>query len=528
MKNKLNKNNVFGSLNSAFEQFKETPPERVWDAVELDLAKKQLEKDKKRFFWIQFSSIFILIFFIFFGTYKFINYTNPLSDNSSKSKQSIKTADTAMLERQSLIYHQPTEITNVILDKNKNSAKNSKKILNKNTNEISVGLIQTQVKDSSDNKLVDGSISEMTNKTNKKNHSAKSLNKNKASVSSKPIVNVNIKKSSNSDIQQKDKDIIQTKDEVKKTDLFAQNDLKNVTTHETKINTDSSITVVEKNNLDSVITQNPDSSIVIANTIKLDTVNQSNNTPVVTQPSEKISRLSLMAFFSPDYSSRILMKGNNSMTSSYNKVETPMFAFKSGVKIGYDLSDKWSVQLGAMYSYIELKSTPTNLNIDSSTLDNIRYSYATSSGIVSFSSEDFKEDDAGSFSSNKIYSSYSAKEKIQFINIPALVKYRFLNKKTSAYFIGGITANFIISKQVKLDVLNEPGSLTVNTTKISGLRKMNGGLLLGVEWHYNFYKGFSVLLAPTATGSFTSINKNTVVKSYPFSIGLAAGLMYHF
>lgn len=528
MKNKLNKNNVFDSLNSAFEQFKETPPERVWDAVELDLAKKELEKNKKRFFWIQFSSIFIIIFFILFGTYKFINYTNPLSDNSSKSKQSVKITDTNIFERQTLNHHQPTEITNVIVDKHKNSTKNSEKFLNKKINEISVDLIQTQVKDSSDNKLIDGSVSVMANRTNKINLSAKSLNKNKASVSSKSIVNVNTKKSSIIDIQQKDKDIIQTKDEVRKTDVFGQNDLKNITNQETKTNTDSSITVFEKNNLDSVITQNADSSLVIANTIKPDTVNQNNNTPLVIQPNEKVSRLSLMALFSPDYSSRILMNGNNSITSSYNKEETPMFAFKSGVKIGYDLSDKWNIQLGATYSYIELKSKPTNLNIDSSSIDNIRYSYATSSGIVSFSSEDFKEDDAGSFSSNKVYSSYSAKEKIQFINIPALVRYRFFNKKISAYFIGGVTANFIISKQVKLDVLNEPGSLTVNTNKISGLRKMNGGILLGVEWHYNFYKEFSVMLAPTATGSFTSINKNTAVKSYPFSLGIAVGLMYHF
>lgn len=524
MKDKLNKNNVFNSLNSAFDEFKDTPPERVWDAIELDLAKKQLKRDKKRFFWVQFLSIAIVILFIVFGVCELANYTNLLSDNSSVSKQPAKITDTTSIENKATDYIKPENFSNSVLESQKNSIKNEKLIARKKINENTIPLQQTKTKGDADIKLAHSSTDIQTNSPNEKNVPEKKFTQNKINVSSKQLANVNIKKTSNSGAN----DTIQNNTEVNKEGTFGQNINRNETKQETQSNTDSSAIVIAKNNLDSVSTRYSDSLTAVPNISKTDTINQINNPVLPTEPNKTQSRVSLMAFFSPDYSSRLLMNGNNSTASGYNKGEASLFAFKSGLRIGYDLSDKWNIQIGATYSYMEQKSTPINLSIDSSETEHTRYSFSTSSGIVSFSSDDFEEDDAGNLSKDKVYSSYSAKEKIQFINVPILVRYKFLNKKISAYFLGGITANFIVSKQVKLDVLNQPGSLTVNTNKISGLRPMYGGFLFGLECHYNFYKGLGVLLAPTITGSFTSINKNTPVKSYPFSIGLAAGLIYHF
>ncbi|MDP1803295.1 MAG: hypothetical protein Q8L81_18175 [Bacteroidota bacterium] len=524
MKDKLNKNNVFNSLNSAFDEFKDTPPERVWDAIELDLAKKQLKKDKKRFFWVQFLSIAIVIFFSIFGIYKLVNYTHVLSDNSSVSKPPAKITDTTNIENKSTNYITPKDASNSVLEPQKNSTKNAKLIASKNINENAIPLQQTKTKDDSDIKLAHNSNDIRTNNPNEKNVPEKKITQNKINGSSKQLANVNIKKTNNSGAN----DTVQNNTEVNKAGTFGQNINRNETKQETQSNTDSAAIVVAKNNLDSVSTRYSDSLAVVANVSKTDTINQINNQLPTTEPNKTQSRISVMAFFSPDYSSRLLMNGNNSTASGYNKGEVPLFAFKSGLRIGYDLSDNLNIQIGATYSYMEQKSTPMNLSIDSSETEHTRYSFSTSSGIVSFSSDDFEDDDEGNLSKDKIYTLYTAKEKIQFINVPILVRYKLLNKKISAYFLGGITANFIVSKQVKLDVLNQPGSLTVNTNKISGLRSMNGGVLFGLECHYNFYKGLGVLLAPTITGSFTSINKNTPVKSYPFSLGLAAGLIYHF
>lgn len=522
MKNKLNKNNVFDSLNSAFEQFTESPPDRVWDAVELDLAKKQLKKDKKRFFWIQFLSIGIVIFFALFGVYELANHTNSLSNNSSVNKKPSKIIDASKTQNKANEYIKLEEVSNT----NKNSTKNENILANKNIKETAT--TTTQIKTNSGNKLLQNSTVITANNSNKKSVSEKKITENKINTSSSQLVKVNINKINSSGNNQKDTTQNNNSD-VNKTNTLNQSSSKNTNSQNVETGKDSSANVATKNNLDGVTTQHPDSAAIVANTSKLDTINQINNTLAPIQPNKTPSRLSLMAFFSPDYSSRILMGGNAGSTASkYNKGESPLFAFKSGLKIGYDLSEKWNIQLGATYSYMEQKSTPTKLNIDSSETEHVQYSFSTSSGIVNFSSDDFKEDDAGSLSKSKVYSSFSAKEKIQFINVPVLIRYRFLNKKISVYFLGGFTANFIISKQVKLDVLNQPGSLTVNTNKISGLRKMNGGFLFGFECHYNLYKGLAVLLAPTVTGSFTSINKNTPVKSFPFSLGLGAGLIYHF
>lgn len=527
MQNKLNKNNAFNSLGSSFEEFTASPPDRVWDAVELDLAKKKLEKDKKRFFWVQLMSIGIAISSALFGIYGLGNHTKILSDNSSAKKQLTEIKETINIKNRAPEIIKQKEISNTLTDTRKKSDKDEKIPTNKNLNE-KIGTpahIQTNSgKTSHKNLTVSSAIN-----PDAKSLSEKNITESNIYISTSRLAHENLSKIMGS--TNNDTDLTQNNNtNENKTNTLNQSVSKNTNLKNNEVVNASSENEVAKDEPDSSASQHSDSSIAAESTFTPDTINQINNTLPQAQPNNALSRLSIMAFLSPAYSSRVLIDGNtgSSDLSEFNKEETPLIAFTSGIKFGYDVSDKWNIQLGATYSYIEQKSNPANLNIDSSSTDNIRYSYASSSGIVNFSSSDFKSDEAGLLPKGKVFSSFSAKEKIQFINVPVLVRYRLLNNKISAYLIGGITANFMISKQVNLDVLNQPGALTVNTNKISGLRPVNGGFLLGMEYHYNLTKGLGVLLAPMVAGSFTPINKNTPVNSYPFSLSLAVGLIYHF
>lgn len=538
MKNKFQKNNLYNSLGDAFEKFEDAPPERVWSAIEFDLAKKQLDKDKKRFFWIQFSSILIIVFFMSFGVYELMNYNgSKISENKSRNKQTFKAFEVEEIDNQTDSSSQTNEsnqlnnnhskhvVRAAELDARKNDAERTKT----NTTVVNAkDIAHSKTSKTTDYKANPTTSTLKTNQYSGKKTPEIKYTLKKTQTTSKQIPDVNTNVFSNKNKMEKS-DIKSSLVTQKPVDSILQAD--NLNTNSKDKNTDSLVLPFAKNIIDSIFKQTPDSSIAIVNNIKQDTNSNQNSIPIPTEKNKTLSRLSVMAFFSPDYSSRITT--NNSgitgpKSSEINKTESPLFAFTSGFKIGYDLSDRWNIQVGAMYSYIEQKSIPLNIQADTSNITDIHYSFTTSSGAVSFSSDDFGEDDAKGLTNKKVYLAYSAKEKIEFINVPVMIRYKLINRNINVYVFGGFMANFIVNHQVKLTVLNEPADLTANTNKILGLQKMNAGFLFGIEFQYNIFKGLNVLLAPTIRGSMTSINKNTSVKSYPYSIGLATGLCYHF
>lgn len=523
MKN-LKKNNLYKSLNSAFEQFKDSPPDKVWDAVEIDLAKKQLDRDKKRFFLMHWSAAAIILFFVSFGIYKLIYYTNykPSANKNNEKNTQINNSNT--LANISNTGNPPATKTK------SNSTEKISSELNQEENKIENNgeKAPSQLNDSerNDKPLKENIIT--TNTLTENNFESELTTSSKQ----KEDVILKIFQNENNEINNIAQTLIQTDTLGKQIVKSNLHENKNDATQKLENTSDSTITSLTKITADSLIKQSSDSSIVLVSDKKNDSTNQITALTPSKQPNKILSRLSVSAIFSPDYASRLLANNKEIAgysASQFNRQETPVFAFSTGLKIGYDLSAKWNIQTGATYSYMEQTFKPTNIAVDSSESDKTEYSFMTSSGIVNFSSKDFEdEEDTSPVNEDSVYLSYKANEKLEFINIPLLMKYRLSDKKISIFAICGITTNILISKQVKLTMLDTPYNVSLKTNKINSLRNVNVGFLLGMGFEYNIFKGFNILMEPTIKCSFTSINKNHSVKSYPYSLGIAAGLSYHF
>jgi hypothetical protein len=63
---------------------------------------------------------------------------------------------------------------------------------------------------------------------------------------------------------------------------------------------------------------------------------------------------------------------------------------------------------------------------------------------------------------------------------------------------------------------------------IKGTKNVYYGYSLGVGASYNFRRGFYLDLEPALRGAMSSLNKNTPIKTYTYTLGFGVIAGYHF
>lgn len=115
-------------------------------------------------------------------------------------------------------------------------------------------------------------------------------------------------------------------------------------------------------------------------------------------------------------------------------------------------------------------------------------------------------------------------ETVNFINVPLLVRYTFGTKKLSYFVEGGAALNYVTNEKVQV-VINDA---TIEDNSLDALSNMNYSILFGFGTQYNFYKGLSMFVKPSLRYSVTPVNIDSPVKSYPYYLGMGAGLTIEF
>ncbi len=258
------------------------------------------------------------------------------------------------------------------------------------------------------------------------------------------------------------------------------------------------------------------------------------------KPSEnkKSKKLYVMGYFSPDFTGKFAKKssaskstsnsgnnnnnGNNNQDDNedYSITEDPAFSFNTGFLVGYDLTSKWSIKLGASYSL--LSQTIKSKILIAKTDDNgdTDYQFNTSYGSAVIPSDASSKPSTG----DSLLIKSDSKQNLNIINIPILVKWQIQKNKFSFYAQAGLSGNYILNQKLKLD--SDGKQQTV--TEFKGLKKIYPGLIVGLGASYNVAKNISVLLEPTFRTAISPINTSVSKKPYPYSFGLVLGLNYHF
>ena len=241
-----------------------------------------------------------------------------------------------------------------------------------------------------------------------------------------------------------------------------------------------------------------------------------------------LSKASVSAFYAPGITDDFLNDKNNDPTNAITAhvLKTQQDGdgtYALGLRLAYDISNKWTIQTGAYYSEYTYNINPTIIYPQQQENGQVEYSITTSSGTVFLPNSAVP---AHLGDSIKVKGSSSR----GYISIPLQVKYKFAESTHFSFYVdGGFAVNIANYKVTQIHWENtslQEGDVTVQS--IYGLNTVQYSYNIGFGAAYLIGKGLSIYTEPFMDGSFTSINKNTPVIIYPYFFGLAVGLTYHF
>jgi hypothetical protein len=246
----------------------------------------------------------------------------------------------------------------------------------------------------------------------------------------------------------------------------------------------------------------------------------------------------------PQYSYRYINSDKNT-TNVYNSIESPVLAYAGGLQIQLEAAKRLSVQTGVYYSKIGVERTISAnpsmsdyISLDASKLHNLNQSrgvgadvYMNSNGSVTYTYRE-QTNSWGDGPSSQITEGisngpqvdYHAEQFCEYMEIPLVLRYRFLSYKLKLNLVGGISSNILIGSSVQ-----ETGPNNYNNSgPVAGVNKFNynGSLGLGVE--YPLSRKILFNLEPIFKYYFSSMSETSGVDVHPYSLGIMTGINYKF
>lgn len=463
---------------SALEDEEEMPEPKVWKAIDNILDKDNVTSIKKKYDNLKKAAFLLFFMFIGLSIYEFEKPSGSRNNN--------------ILKRE------------IVSEKNSgaNSKNESNGIANKSAG--SSGLNKNKSKRFTDNSLV----------LKDRARTYKSTIFNSKLLHQQPI----IAKSWEAIVKNKIRKIQQKK--------FVEEDRKS---SEKPVSTDyitlyaKRLNIIKLNSLNTITL--PRSPVLIKVISRSE--NKTSMKESVKIKNRKASPFSINLFFSPDFASyRTENDGtgnNNDEATNIVKHERHQFSTTAGVFVDYKLKKHWRLQSGLTFSNINISESPTTIYAQNDNLGDVKYRLNTSSGygyiLPSFSNNPVVGDSLYAFSS--IHT-------LDYIGIPAAVKYAFTKGKLTLTATLGAAVNILTRAKIETEIEKGFSNETEIVNNLQGIKKWYLSGFAGVGLDYNIGKKIALTFEPAYRFAANSINKNTPVKSYPNSIGLATGVRINF
>jgi hypothetical protein len=198
-------------------------------------------------------------------------------------------------------------------------------------------------------------------------------------------------------------------------------------------------------------------------------------------------------------------------------------SFSIGLLLSRQLTRRWGLQSGAIYSYSAIGMRPQKTYAFQDPTGNISYKYITSSGYA------YIKPGFGAVPSiGDSLTTAEAKHRTDILSIPLLVKFTALNKRISIVPGVGIEANFITKANLEVDIEDPFNREIVVVRKLNGTKTLYPSFVADAELRYNINKKTAVTLRPVYRYAVSPITKNNVVETFPHSFGIGAGLTIKF
>ncbi|MEO8148755.1 MAG: outer membrane beta-barrel protein [Bacteroidia bacterium] len=497
----MEEDNENKSPRSVIRDYKMDPPENAWSAIDAALTKKQeiiYRQKTKRYKWLSIGLALLLIFSV--SSYYFILQQSP---NSLKNPAGQKfTAD----HQSSVIANNDPQLSTA------ESAGSNLQVIETHDEKIHAAG-KSEIKSNHDNYI--------SAKNSFRNKPASAKMNNKSNADDTEEISYENKPNNNDDDR--------TKLGTYKEDVIAKH-------NKSKTNNGSSGDQSLTNSNGENSSAPGISDIDFMQTIDLTTTEKSElsirNSPAIIHVNDSvevnnksfISRFSLAAYYSPDLTKNYL-KDNNvndaEGTSAYKNREKSAYSFSTGLSIGFDLNKRWSINTGCTYSTMAYSIAVSTIYAAYGEDNQLHYYYPTSCGDIEMP----KRKNTVIHEGDSLNLNAVCEQSIEFINVPVQMRFHTVKNRFTFFADAGFSANFYINEKAKMNVNNYKYTIYNN---IYGLKKMNYSILFGLGVQYNFCNGLGAFIEPSFKGSVTSLTQDTSVNCFPYTLGLHAGLSFHF
>lgn len=206
-----------------------------------------------------------------------------------------------------------------------------------------------------------------------------------------------------------------------------------------------------------------------------------------------------------------------------NNREKHELSFSAGVMATRQLTKHFGFKTGIIYSNTSISIDPQEMYATRKPDGTIGYKYITSSG-YGYVKPKFGLPPALGDS----LQSANAQHSLQSYGIPLQLLYKIDKRRFSIMPSVGLSINFISKATVQTQVKDAFNRETVMINGLNGMKKIYIGLMADINFQYNYNNRWSFNLLPTLRYAITPITQSNVVKTYPYSAGISAGITYKF
>lgn len=241
-------------------------------------------------------------------------------------------------------------------------------------------------------------------------------------------------------------------------------------------------------------------------------------------------RWSIMAFAGNDWrryhldNDADVNNGNNQKEAEeITKREKNQRSFSAGFFATRQLSRKWGVKTGLIYSNISMSIGQQELYAAQNNSGSVAYKYIVSTGYA-YVQPGFGLPPAVGDS----IQSPAGQHNLHLLSLPLMLTYRFQKNKLAVIPSAGLALNYMAKVTVKTEVKDALNKEVVFINGLNGMRSFYFDLMADINFQYEINSMWLLSLFPTVKYAISPITKNNAVKTFPYSAGVGVGLTYKF
>jgi len=254
-------------------------------------------------------------------------------------------------------------------------------------------------------------------------------------------------------------------------------------------------------------------------------------------------RWSIAAMASPTYYSRF-NSGNDELSKQLRASEENLISYSGGVAFSYKINKRFSIQSGLYYSSVGqmvdgINSFSGFQKYGNTSKGDPNFKVLTTSGTVNINNgnifliadgpieritTNYTNDVFDPKKANLQYLNSTLRQNFSYLELPIVLRYKFVDKKIDLNLIGGVSYNMRVNNLVStmVDGVKYP----IGETEGLNLFTVSSSLGMGME--YSFSDKLSLNLEPTFRYYLNPFNGMTGSKINPYSFGIFSGVSYKF